>query len=161
MSASTSAVMTAPMPQARAVREPTPPARREAAPPWQDWLFERVTQFFALSVLAILAAIILALLVNAWPAWQKFGLSFVTTNVGTRHQHVRRLRIYVTIVTSLIALATAPVSFGIIFLTEMCLVSRVGPWGPRSNCCRDPVDHLRQGGLSVFAPFSATTSSRS
>ena len=158
MSASTSAVMTAPMPQARAVREPTPPARREAAPPWQDWLFERVTQFFALSVLAMLAAIIIALLVNAWPAWQKFGLSFVTTNVWNPVTSMfgGLAPIYGTIVTSLIALAIGvPVSFGIaLFLTEMCPVTLRRPLGTAVELLAAiPSIIYGMWGLFVFAPF--------
>jgi len=158
MSASTSAVLTAPMPQARAEREPTPPTRREAAPPWQDWLFERITQFFALSVLAMLAAIIVALLVNAWPALQKFGFSFFTTNVWNPVTSVfgGLAPIYGTIVTSLIALAIGvPVSFGIaLFLTEMCPVRLRRALGTAVELLAAiPSIIYGMWGLFVFAPL--------
>jgi phosphate transport system permease protein len=143
---------------ARAKREPTPPALRHAAPPWQDWLFERVTQFFALSVLAMLAAIIVALLVNAWPEWQKFGLAFITTNVWNPVTSVfgGLAPIYGTLVTSVIALAIGvPVSFGIaLFLTEMCPAALRRPLGTAVELLAAiPSIIYGMWGLFVFAPF--------
>ena len=62
--AAMSPAMTAQMePLAR--RESTPPVAHRGAPPWQDWLFERTTMFFALFVLFTLVGIIGAL---AWAA---------------------------------------------------------------------------------------------
>ena len=159
MSASSSAVLSTPMTALpRDAREPTPPTRREAAPPWQDWLFERVTQFFALFVLATLAAIIVALLVTAWPAWQKFGLGFFTTNVWNPVTSVfgGLAPIYGTLVTSLIALMIGvPVSFGIaLFLTEMCPVALRRPLGTAVELLAAiPSIIYGMWGLFVFAPF--------
>ena len=78
-----SATLPSPMsvPRERAAREPGPPGSRQAAGRWQDALFERTTQFFAVFVLGTLVAIIVALLFSAWPAIDKFGFSFFTTNV--------------------------------------------------------------------------------
>ena len=58
-----SATLPRPMPldRARAARDPDPPVRRAPAGRWQDALFERLTQFFALFVLATLVAILIAL----------------------------------------------------------------------------------------------------
>jgi phosphate transport system permease protein len=159
MSAAPSALLTVPMPvHARDEREPTPPSPRRAAPPWQDWLFERVTQFFALSVLAMLAAILVALLVTAWPAWQKFGLGFFATNAWNPVTSVfgGLAPIYGTVVTSLIALLIGvPVSFGIaLFLTEMCPVSLRRPLGTAVELLAAiPSIIYGMWGLFVFAPF--------
>ncbi len=105
-------------------RDPNPPAARRAAAPWQDWLFEHTTLFFALFVLAMLLGILLALGYTALPAFEKFGLGFFVTNVWNpvTNQFGALAPIYGTLVTSIIALAIGvPVSFGIaLFLTEMC-----------------------------------------
>ena len=120
-------------PQPRAERHPTPPHERHAAAPWQDWLFEHTTMFFAVFVLALLAAILLALGWAALPAIDKFGFSFFTTNVWNpvTSQFGALAPIYGTLVTSAIALAIGvPVSFGIaLFLTEMCPAALKRPLG--------------------------------
>ncbi len=91
---------------------------------WQDVLFKRATLFFALLVLAMLAAIIGSLLMGAYPAFEAFGPGFLTSTawdpVGTKYGAANA--IYGTVVTSIIALLIAiPVSFGIaVFLTELC-----------------------------------------
>ncbi len=107
-----------------AQREPSPPATRRSASLWQDWLFERTTQFFALSVLLALLAILGALTWAALPALEKFGFGFFTTNVWNpvTSDYGALAPIYGTLVTSAIALLIGvPVSFGIaLFLTEMC-----------------------------------------
>src|ERR1700688_1244343 len=84
----TSVSMTLPAPmelelraESRGQREPTPPARRSAAAPWQDWVFEHATMLFAMLVLAMLLGIIGALSYAALPALQKFGFGFFFTNV--------------------------------------------------------------------------------
>ena len=43
----------------------------------QDLLFHRVTWFFSMLVLLALAGILVSLLINAWLAFQKFGVSFI------------------------------------------------------------------------------------
>ena len=68
-------------PETKPRRQPNPPAQHPAAGQWQDWLFERTTLFFAVFVLATLLFILMALGYAAIPAFDKFGLSFFTTNV--------------------------------------------------------------------------------
>ncbi|HEV8027995.1 MAG TPA: phosphate ABC transporter permease subunit PstC [Stellaceae bacterium] len=90
----------------------------------QDAAFRSATQLFAVGVLVLLGAILLALAVGAAPAFEKFGWRFlinqswnpVTENFGALPA------IYGTLVTSLIAMVIAvPLGFGIaVFLTELC-----------------------------------------
>jgi phosphate transport system permease protein len=155
-----SATLPSPMsvPRERAAREPGPPGSRQAAGRWQDALFERTTQFFAVFVLGTLVAIIVALLFSAWPAIDKFGFSFFTTNVWNPVTSVfgGLAPIYGTLMTSLIALAIGvPVSFGIaIFLTEMCPASLKRPLGTAVELLA-AVPSIIYGmwGLFVFAPL--------
>src|SRR4051794_15818702 len=83
---------------------PAPP--RMMAGQRQDWLFEHVTQAFALLVLALLVAILIALGIAAIPALEKFGPAFFFTNVWNpvKLDFGAAAPIYGTIVTSLIAL---------------------------------------------------------
>ncbi|HSI46862.1 MAG TPA: phosphate ABC transporter permease PstC, partial [Ideonella sp.] len=73
--------------------------------------------------LALLAGILGALLVGAWPAIEKYGLGFLTNKVWdpVAGEFGGLVMIYGTLATSFIALAIAvPVSFGIaLFLTEL------------------------------------------
>jgi phosphate transport system permease protein len=140
-----------------AQREPTPPAVRRGAPPWQDWLFERTTMFFALFVLLTLVGIIGALAWAAVPAFEKFGLGFFFTNVWdpVKMNFGALAPIYGTLVTSAIALLIGvPVSFGIaLFLTEMCPVLLKRPLGTAVELLA-AVPSIIYGmwGLFVFAP---------
>ena len=100
-------------PTARPERASAPPPSRRVAGRWQDALFERTTQFFALFVLGLLAAILIALLISAWPALDRFGASFFFTNEWNPVTSVfgGLAPIYGTLVTSFIALAIGvPVS---------------------------------------------------
>jgi phosphate transport system permease protein len=156
---------TAPLPgsmstdrQTREQREPRPPARRESAGRWQDALFENTTRFFALLVLATLAGILLALLVTAWPALQKFGAAFFFTNVWNpvTSDFGGLAPIYGTLVTSFIALLIGvPVSFGIaLFLTEMCPAALKRPLGTAVELLAAiPSIIYGMWGLFVFAPL--------
>ena len=142
----------------REQREPQPPARRGSAGRWQDKLFEYTTRFFALLVLASLLGILLALLISAWPALQKFGLGFFFTNVWNpvTSSFGGLAPIYGTLVTSFIALLIGvPVSFGIaLFLTEMCPASLKRPLGTAVELLA-AVPSIIYGmwGLFVFAPL--------
>jgi len=149
-----------PMPfhRSRATRDPVPPARREAAARWQDALFERTTRFFALFVLGALVAILVALVISAWPALDRFGASFFFTNEWNPVTSVfgGLAPIYGTLVTSVIALLIGvPVSFGIaIFLTEMCPVSLKRPLGTAVELLAAiPSIIYGMWGLFVFAPL--------
>jgi len=140
-----------------AQREPTPPAVHRGAPPWQDWLFERATMFFAMFVLFTLVGIIGALAWASVPAFEKFGLAFFYTNVWdpVKMNFGALAPIYGTLVTSAIALLIGvPVSFGIaIFLTEMCPPLLKRPLGTAVELLA-AVPSIIYGmwGLFVFAP---------
>ncbi len=95
--------------------------RRFAA---QDRLFLVVTFSFAAIVLAGLMGILVALVIEAWPALREFGLAFFygTTWSPTDDVYGASISVYGTLATSAIALLIGvPISFGIaVFLTEMC-----------------------------------------
>jgi len=138
-------------------REPDPPARRHAAPQWQDWLFEHATLAFALLVLGLLAAIVVSLGIAATPVFERFGFAFFTTNVWNpvTKQFGALAPIYGTLVTSGIALLIGvPVSFGIaLFLTEMCPVWLKRPLGTAVELLAAiPSIIYGMWGLFVFAP---------
>ena len=141
----------------RSTLEPTPPAVRRSAPPWQDWLFARTTMVFALFVLLTLVGIMVALGWAAVPAFQKFGLGFFVTNVWNpvKLEFGALAPIYGTLVTSAIALLIGvPVSFGIaLFLTEMCPVVLKRPLGMAVELLAAiPSIIYGMWGLFVFAP---------
>ena len=127
-----------------------------------DVAFKATTGFFAIGVLLLLGAIILALIVGAVPALSKFGFSFLTSahwNPVTE-EFGALVPIYGTVMTSIIAMAIGvPISFGIaIFLTELC-----PPWlkRPIGTCIEllAGVPSIIYGiwGLFVFAPFLQST----
>jgi len=160
--ASTVTILT-PAESARAARrEPTPPGRRESSARWQDALFEKTTLFFALFVLALLAAIIGSLIYGAIPALQAFGPKFFVTNVWNpvTLQFGALAPIFGTLVTSAIALLIGiPVSFGIaLFLTEMCPPILKRPLGTAVELLAAiPSIIYGMWGLFVFAPIFADT----
>jgi phosphate transport system permease protein len=144
--------------ESRGQREPKPPARRQAAAPWQDWAFEHTTMSFAVLVLAMLLAIIGALSYAALPALEKFGLGFFFTNVWNpvKSEFGALAPIYGTLVTSAIALLIGvPVSFGIaLFLTEMCPPILKRPLGTAVELLAAiPSIIYGMWGLFVFAPL--------
>ena len=147
---------------ARARQEPTPPVRRTASAGWQDVLFEKTTLFFALLVLALLAAIIASLVNGAIPALAEFGPAFFISNVWNpvKQQFGALAPIYGTLVTSAIALLIGiPVSFGIaLFLTEMCPPFLKRPLGTAVELLA-AVPSIIYGmwGLFVFAPIFGDT----
>ncbi len=124
----------------------------------QDALFRRGTQLFAILVLALLAAIVVSLAIGAAPAFQKFGLRFIT---DTQWNPVTEefggfVPIFGTLVTSAVALLIAiPLSFGIaLFLTELCPASLRTPLGIVIELLA-AVPSIIYGmwGLFVFAPL--------
>jgi phosphate transport system permease protein len=126
----------------------------------QDFLFHGVTQFFALSVLIALIGIIISLIINAWPALDKFGIGFFFTKEWdiVNGEFGGLIAIYGTIVTSLIALLIAvPLSFGIaVFLTELCPGPLRRPLGTAVELLA-AVPSIIYGmfGLFIFAPLFA------
>jgi len=89
-----------------------------------DAVFRGATRGFALGVLLLLGAVLMALAVGAEPAFRKFGLHFLVSDAWNpvKENFGALPAIYGTVVTSLIAMVLAvPVGFGVaIFLTELC-----------------------------------------
>ncbi|RPH67096.1 MAG: phosphate ABC transporter permease subunit PstC [Burkholderiales bacterium] len=114
----------APAPAAAAARAQQALAARVRRFAAQDRLFLVVTFSFAAVVLAGLMGILVALVIEAWPALREFGLAFFygTTWSPTDDVYGAVISVYGTLVTSAIALLIGvPISFGIaVFLTEMC-----------------------------------------
>jgi phosphate transport system permease protein len=100
---------------------------------FQDMLFRRSTEFFALCVLMLLGGVMVSLFIGAWPAFQKFGVGFLFTEVWNpvREKFGAWAPVYGTIVTSIIAMVVGvPVSFGIaMFITELCPAALKRPLG--------------------------------
>src|SRR6476661_9099150 len=100
-----------------------PPARRATRAGWADRVFGWAARGCAILTLGLLAAILLSLVVGAWPAIEKYGLGFLVNSVWdpVGQEFGGLVMIYGTLATSFIALAIAvPVSFGIaVFLPEL------------------------------------------
>jgi phosphate transport system permease protein len=100
-----------------------PEVKRRVVAPWADRVFAVLAHSAAWVTLALLAAIILSLLIGAWPAVEAFGLGFLTSAEWdpVQERFGGLVMIYGTLMTSFIALLIAvPVSFGIaLFLTEL------------------------------------------
>jgi phosphate transport system permease protein len=88
-----------------------------------DRVFHNVTFVAALFVLLLLGAIILSLIVGAWPSIAKFGFGFLSGERWSVNKEIfgALSPIYGTLMTSLIAMLIAvPIGLGIaIFLTEL------------------------------------------
>jgi phosphate transport system permease protein len=125
-----------------------------------DWAFRGTTRGFAVAVLVLVAAILVALAVGAWPALSRFGPGFLVTNEWNpvTEQFGALVPIVGTLVTSAIAMLIAvPVSFGIaLFITEMA-----PPWLKRpvgiavELLAAVPSIIYGMWGLFVFAPLFA------
>ena len=144
----------------RATPRGQPPERRVNLP-WADTAFSVLAHSAAWLTLALLGAIIVSLLVGAWPAIEKFGLGFL---VSTDWDPVQLkfgglVMIYGTLMTSFIALVVAvPVSFGIaMFLTELSPRWLKRPLGVAIELLA-AVPSIVYGmwGLLVFGPLLAT-----
>lgn len=126
----------------------------------QDFLFHKVTMLFAALVLVALAAILVSLMISAWPAFQKFGISFIWTDEWDiiNDNFGAAIAIYGTLVSSVIALLIAvPLAFGIaLFLTEMCPTWLRRPLGTAIELLA-AVPSIIYGmfGLFIFAPLFA------
>ncbi len=125
-----------------------------------DRLFEFITHFFALLVLALVAGILLLLVYGALPAIGTFGVHFLS---GTDWNPVTGKfgalpAIYGTIVTSIIAMLIGiPVCFGIaLFITEMAPQWLKRPIGTAIELLAAiPSIIYGMWGLFVFAPLFA------
>lgn len=126
----------------------------------QDFLFHKVTMLFAVMVLVALAAILVSLMISAWPAFKKFGIDFIWTVEWDiiNEDFGAAIAIYGTLVSSVIALLIAvPLAFGIaLFLTEMCPVWLRRPLGTAIELLA-AVPSIIYGmfGLFIFAPLFA------
>lgn len=126
----------------------------------QDFFFHKITLGFALSVLLVLVGIIVSLFIGAWPAFNEFGLAFITTVEWdpVNDQYGALIAIVGTLVTSLIALLIAfPLSFGIaLFLTEICPAWLKRPLGTAVELLAGvPSIIYGMWGLFIFAPLFA------
>ena len=135
-----------------------PPARRSGR--LGDLIFENLARGAAILTLLLLAAIILSLVIGAWPSIKAFGLSFLwTAEWDPVHEKFGGLvMIYGTLITSLIALVIAvPVSFGIaLFLTELSPKWLKRPLGTAIELLAAiPSIVYGMWGLLVFSPILA------
>lgn len=127
---------------------------------FQDVLFHRVTQGFSLLVLAALVGIIVSLLINAWPSFQKFGVQFIWRVEWdiVNEEFGAAIAIFGTLASAGIALLIAvPLAFGIaLFLTENCPVALRRPLGTAIELLA-AVPSIIYGmfGLFIFAPLFA------
>ena len=123
-----------------------------------DAVFVNTTKAAAIFVLLSLGAILLSLIVGAWPSMQAFGFDFYTSNNWdpVAGEYGALAPIYGTVVTSIMAIVIAvPISFGIaIFLTELCPVFLKKPLGIAIELLAGiPSIIYGMWGLFVFAPF--------
>lgn len=142
-------------------REQTPPAGRPVrGGALADRLFGWTAAAAALFTLSVLVAILLSLVVGAWPAIEKYGLGFFTSSVWdpVAEEFGGLVMIYGTLATSAIALLIAvPVSFGIaLFLTELSPSWLKRPLGTAIELLA-AVPSIVYGmwGLLVFGPLLA------
>jgi len=137
----------------------------QASPPIRgsqiaDIFFGYLAKGAALITLSLLAGILFSLVWGAWPAFEKFGLGFLTAAVWDppQEQFGGLVMIYGTLATSIIALVIAvPVSFGIaMFLTEMSPSWLKRPLGTAIELLA-AVPSIVYGmwGLLVFGPILA------
>ncbi|HEY1229528.1 MAG TPA: ABC transporter permease subunit, partial [Ramlibacter sp.] len=128
---------------------------------WADQVFGWAARGSALLTLGLLAGILLSLLVGAWPAIEKYGLSFIASPVWdpVNEEFGGLVMIYGTLATSIIALVIAvPVSFGIaLFLTELSPSWLKRPLGTAIELLA-AVPSIVYGmwGLLVFGPLLST-----
>src|SRR5205814_7794272 len=125
---------------------------------WKDVAFEHLTRLFALLVLGILAAILVALVLESRPSLYKFGLAFLWHAEWdpVQERFGALVPIYGTLVTSLIAMLIGiPVSFGIaLFLTELSPAWLKRPLGTAIELLAAiPSIIYGMWGLFVFAPI--------
>lgn len=123
-----------------------------------DRLFFWLTRAAALTVLGILGAVIVALMIGAWPALKEFGFGFLVTESWNpvTEKFGAIAPVYGTLVTSLIAMLIAvPVGLLIaVFLTELCPLWLRKPIGIAIELLAG-IPSIIYGiwGLFVFAPF--------
>ena len=99
------------------------PAARRRGGPGGDVIFEWACRLAGVLVLVLLGAIIVELFIGALPAFRRFGLAFVWTELWdpVADEYGALVPIYGTVVTAVLAIVLAvPIAFGIaFFLTEL------------------------------------------
>ena len=127
---------------------------------FQDIVFHRLTQTFSLLVLLALTGISDSLFINAWPAFQKFGINFIWRVEWdiVNEEFGAAISIVGTLASAGIAMLIAvPLAFGIaVFLTETCPTWLRRPLGTAIELLA-AVPSIIYGmfGLFVFAPLFA------
>ena len=137
---------------------PANPVKRSSLP---DRIFGGAALAAALLTLGLLIAIMVSLVIGAWPAISKYGLGFLTSSVWdpVKNEYGGLVMIYGTLATSFIALLIAvPVSFGIaLFLTELSPAWLKRPLGTAIELLAAiPSIVYGMWGLLVFGPILAT-----
>jgi phosphate transport system permease protein len=127
-----------------------------------DLIFHNLTYIAALFVLLLLGAVLLSLVIGAWPAIKAFGPGFLTSQSWNpvTDKFGGLAPIYGTIVTSLIAMLIAvPIGIGIaVFLTESCPKHLRRPIGTAIELLAGiPSIIFGIWGLFVLAPFLQST----
>jgi len=150
-----------PYPGENAVTSVPPKPNKRRSSKNADLIFEWAARLAAVSTLLLLAAIILSLVIGAWPAISKYGLSFLWTSEWdpVQDKYGGLVMIYGTLMTSFIALLIAvPVSFGIaLFLTELSPRWLRRPLGIAIELLAAiPSIVYGMWGLLVFGPVLAT-----
>lgn len=134
------------------------PNRRRGAV--ADAIFRNATFAFAVLVLLIIGAVMVALARGAIPALQQFGWGFIVSDSWNpvKERFGAGPAIYGTLVSSAIAMLVGiPVAFGIaIFITELCPVWLKRPLGTMIELLA-AIPSIIYGiwGLFVFAPLHA------
>jgi phosphate transport system permease protein len=123
-----------------------------------DKLFYHGTRLCAVAVLLVIIAIIISLIIGAWPALKKFGFGFLSSTAWNpvTEEFGALVSIYGTLLTSAIAMAIGvPVSFGIaLFITELCPVWLKRPIGIAIELLAAiPSIIYGMWGLFIFAPL--------
>ena len=126
-----------------------PPVRPLKRSPLPDQIFGWAALAAALITLALLFAILVSLVMGAWPAISKYGLGFLTSSVWdpVQNEYGGLVMIYGTLATSFIAL----------FLTELSPAWLKRPLGTAIELLA-AVPSIVYGmwGLLVFGPILAT-----
>jgi phosphate transport system permease protein len=127
-----------------------------------DWIFHHMTYAAALFVLLLLGAVLVSLVIGAWPAIRSFGFGFLFSQSWNpvTDKFGGLAPIYGTIVTSLIAMLIAvPIGIGIaVFLTEKCPMKLRRPIGTAIELLAGiPSIIFGIWGLFVLAPFLQST----
>jgi phosphate transport system permease protein len=126
----------------------------------QDFWFHLLTMTFSLLVLVSLVGILASLIINATPAFQKFGFEFLWRIEWdiVNEEFGALISIFGTLASATIALLIAvPLAFGIaLFLTENCPVWLRRPLGTAIELLA-AVPSIIYGmfGLFIFAPLFA------